>query len=115
MRWLIDEMLPSSVAARLIELGHAAASVHEVGLAGAGDEEVFDFAVSQGRVVVTENFGDYSALIEDRMSRDEPCVPVVFVRKSDFPAGRGLATHLAAHLDAWAAQHGEPYLGPHWP
>lgn len=89
MKWLIDEMLPAGVASRLAEFGHDAVSVHSVGLAGAEDKEVFRLAVSEGRVIMTENFGDYSALIEDCLSRDEPSVPVVFIHKSDFPRGGG--------------------------
>jgi len=50
---------------------------------------------------VTENFGDYSALIEDCLSRDEASVPVVFIHKSDFPRGGGIAAHVAVRLDAW--------------
>ena len=115
MRFLIDEMLPSGLAARLVGRGHDAVSVHDANLAGGADEEIFSFAVAQRRVIVTENFGDYTILLESQLSRDEPCVPVVFVRKSDFPARGAMAEHLAAHLDVWATAHPEPYVGPHWP
>ena len=115
MRWLLDEMLPPATAEHLRQLGHDALSARNAGLAGAEDTEVFAFAVSEGRVVVTENIADYATILERCLSRGEPCVAVVFVRKSDFPRGGGLATHLAAHLDKWAADHAEPYVGPHWP
>lgn len=71
--------------------------------------------VREGQILVTENFGDFSVLVEHRLGRGEPCVPVVFVRKSDFRRGGALPAHLAAHLHAWASEHPEPYLGPHWP
>jgi len=71
--------------------------------------------VADGRVVVTENFADYSLLLVQRLRSDQACVPVVFLRKSDFPRGGGLAVRLSEHLDAWAANHPEPFVGPHWP
>ena len=115
MRWLLDEMLPRTLAQRLGELGHDAVSVHDVDLAGAADEDAFECAVVQDRLIVTENFADFVRLLESRRSSDAPCVPVVFVRKSNFPKGGGLATHLAKHLDIWARDHQDPYVGAHWP
>jgi predicted nuclease of predicted toxin-antitoxin system len=115
VKWLLDETLPPATAAHLAELGHDAISVHDVELAGSDDDDVFAFAVSAQRIVVTENFADYAEIVERRLSRDDPCVPVVFVRKSDFPPGGALPAHLAGHLDRWAIQHPEPYVGFHWP
>jgi predicted nuclease of predicted toxin-antitoxin system len=108
-------MLPRTLAQRLTELDHDAVSVHDVELVGADDSDVFELAVVQDRLVVTENFADFVRLLEVRQSSDAPCVPVVFVRKSNFPRGGGLATHLAKHLDKWARDHRDPYVGAHWP
>ena len=88
-------MLPRTVALRLSELGHGAVSVHDVELTPAADDDVFEFAVLQDRLIVTENFADFVRLLESCGSSDAPRVPVVFVRKSNFPKGGGLATHLA--------------------
>jgi len=115
VRWLLDEMLPRTVAQRLTELDHDALSVHDLELAGASDTDVFDFAVLQERLIVTENFADFARLLDERQHSGAPCVPVVFVRKSSFPSGGGLAAHLAKHLDRWARDHQDPYIGPHWP
>lgn len=106
-------MLPPAAATLLSRRGHDAASVHDVGLAGASDPDVFDFAVENRRLVVTENFSDYALLLAHRLGNDQPCVPVVFVRKPDLPKGGALAARLAERLDAWAAANPEPYLGPH--
>lgn len=111
MKWLIDEMFPPATAGELEQRGHDAVAVNDAGLAGAQDSEVFEFAVSEGRVIVTENFADYAALLEERLSRDETCVPVVFVRKSSLPSRGALPTH----LDAWAKDNPDPYHGLHWP
>lgn len=56
MRWLLDEMLPPTTAELLNERGHDAVSVQAAGLAGAADPDVFDHAVAEQRLVVTENF-----------------------------------------------------------
>jgi hypothetical protein len=108
-------MLPPETAERLSQLGHDAVSVHAAGLTGANDAEVFSFAVSEARVVVTENFADYASILEQRQSRADSCVPVVFVRKATLPRGGALAAHLADRLHSWAVQNPEPYAGAHWP
>jgi hypothetical protein len=114
MKWLLDEMFPAAACKHLVKRGHNALSVHDVGLTGAEDARVFDCAVRESRVIVTENFADYAMLLEQRMGRGEDCVPVVFVHKSDLPHRGALAMHLAFRLDAWARSHPEPFIGPHW-
>lgn len=115
MRWLIDEMLPQATATELGALGHDAVSVIDAGLTETGDVVIYQQAVDEHRVVVTENFADFSRIVEARFGRGEPCVPVVFVRKRSFPRGGALAHHLARHLDRWSADNPDPYPGPHWP
>jgi len=115
VRCLLDEMLPRTLGQMLTEGGHDAVSVHDVELTGAPDDEIFSFAVVEDRIIVTENFGDFARLLEDRQSSDAPCIPVVFVRKSNFPKGGGLSLHLAKHLQKWAQDHPDPYVGAHWP
>jgi predicted nuclease of predicted toxin-antitoxin system len=115
LNWLFDEMLAPECASRLCELGHDALSVHDIGLAGHGDEEVFSAAISQGRVLVTENFGDFSVLLDQHLSHQEPCVPVVFLHRSRFGRGGSMANKVTALLGDWARDDPEPYLGPHWP
>lgn len=85
------------------------------GLAGADDAVVYAAAVDQDRVMVTENFADFSVVVMQRVANDEPCVPLVFARKPDFPRGSVLASHLASHLHRWATDNPDPYPGPHWP
>jgi predicted nuclease of predicted toxin-antitoxin system len=114
VRWLIDEMLPPATAAELIDRGHDAVSVIGLGLAGQPDLVVFDIAVLQDRIVVTENVGDYAVLLDERLRGDKPATPVVFVRKGDLPRRGALAYRLAERLHAWAESNPDPYLGPHW-
>lgn len=108
-------MLPPDTADELNARGHEAISVVGAGLAGAPDGVIFGFAVAHGRVIVTENFADFSQLLEGRLERDEPSVAVVFVRKAGLGAGGALASNLAERLHAWAEANRDPYLGPHWP
>lgn len=115
MKWMIDEMLPPAVAGELNALGHDALSVVVAGLAGTDDEALYAEAVAQGRIVVTENTSDFAALVAQRLANDQPCVPVVMVRKADHPRRGGLAHHLALNLHRWAADNPDPYPGPHWP
>ena len=115
MKWLIDEMLPAATAEELNALGHDAVSVHDAALTETPDDVVYAVAVEQERVLVTENFADFARLLELRVASGEPCVPVVFVRKRNFPRGGGLARHLAAHLHKWAMDDEDPYPGVHRP
>ena len=114
MRLLLDEMLPPAAARLLAASGHDAVSVRDLDLVGAPDVEVFARAVRERRIIVTENVADFGALLESRLAADQPCVPVVFVHKADFPARGALAAHLAKRLHAWAELNAEPYLGSHW-
>jgi hypothetical protein len=114
MKWLLDEMLPPATCRLLAAKGHDAMSVSEAGLSGADDGRVFELAVRERRVLVTENFADYALLLEQRLSRNEACTPAVFVRKAALPRRGSLASHLAGRLAAWAKAHEHPYIGPHW-
>jgi hypothetical protein len=107
-------MLPRRAADELTERGHDALCVADAGLTGSPDDEVFARAVTERRVMVTENVADYAALLTVRLGGDEPSTPVIFVRKSAFPRRGALATHLAARLDEWAKHHPDPYVGAHW-
>lgn len=115
MNWLIDEMLPPATAEELRAKGHAAVAVADLDRQGAADAELFDLAARQQRILVTENFSDYAALVEAALTSDASCTAVVFVRTSSMPAGGALASHLATQLDDWASRNPDPYLGLHWP
>ena len=87
LRWLIDEMLSPATAAELAALGHEALTVAEAGLGGSDGATVYETAVEQQRVIVTENFADFATITNDRLTAGAPCVPVVFVRKRQHPVG----------------------------
>lgn len=106
-------MLPPESAVSLNQSGHDARSVLNR-QANMLDPNIFQLAVDEGRIIVTENFGDFSALLARRLSSGQPCVPVVFVHKLDFGSGSALATRLALAHNAWTRVNDPPYIGPHW-
>ena len=108
-------MLPPATAAELNALGHDAVGVAEAGLAGSDDATVYETAVEQQRVVVTENVADFATVTKDRLAAGEASGAVVFVRKHQHPRGSALAPVLARHLHRWAAENAHPYPGAHWP
>jgi len=55
MKFLLDESVGVASADRLNELGHDAVHAVQAGLAGASDEAVHEYAVADGRVLVTRD------------------------------------------------------------
>ncbi|MDQ2792208.1 MAG: DUF5615 family PIN-like protein [Actinomycetota bacterium] len=105
MRFLIDEMFPPETCPRLIERGHDAVGVRDLGVNARPDWEVAAAAGREDRALVTENVKDFAA---------EHDIIVVCVLKSHLPQ-HGMGAHLAAALDQWAAANPKPYVGLHWP
>lgn len=108
-------MLPSAAAGELRQMGHDAISVLDLGMGSAQDADVFDLAVGEDRVIVTENFADFADLLEERNARGTGSVPVVFVRRDALPRRGALALHLARALDGWSSANPEPFIGLYWP
>jgi predicted nuclease of predicted toxin-antitoxin system len=115
VRFLIDEMFSPAVARHLTDLGHDAQHVRDLGLAGRTDDEVFDRATVEDRVVVTENAVDFVALLDTAGSAGAVTPPVVLALKRTLPADAGaMANELARRLARWADNHPDPYRHVHW-
>ncbi|HYZ97319.1 MAG TPA: DUF5615 family PIN-like protein [Acidimicrobiales bacterium] len=115
MRFLVDEMSGTDLAAGLRENGHTATHVVEVGLAGAHDRDVVAHAAEHDSVVVTENAVDFVPLLDERMAAGLPTPAVVIALKRKLPAEAGAMNHvLAKRLTVWAKAHPDPYRHVHW-
>ncbi|MDP8924888.1 MAG: DUF5615 family PIN-like protein [Chloroflexota bacterium] len=55
MRFLVDAQLPPALARWLVERGHAAEHVADLGMAGASDGTIWDRAATTGAVVLTKD------------------------------------------------------------
>ena len=61
---LLDENVHAGVTAALVARGIDVVHAVDAGLAEASDVAVFDWAIVQGRVVVTRDYADFSRLAE---------------------------------------------------
>lgn len=55
MKFIIDEQLPTALVAWLVEQGHEAVHVDELGLRSSSDRAIRDAAAESGAVVVTKD------------------------------------------------------------
>lgn len=63
MNFIVDENLPSRLVAWIVDRGHGASHVREVGLRGAADPAICKAAETDGAVIVTRD-RDFDALAE---------------------------------------------------
>ena len=63
MNLLIDSQLPPALATRLIQQGHIAQHIDDVGLRNADDIEIWNYALTSGEIIVTkdEDFAERTA------------------------------------------------------
>jgi len=99
MKYLLDEHL-SAVSARICRerFGLDASGVDELGRKGRTDEEQLEFAAAEGRVIVTEDRGDFGDLTRRFFEERRPHAGVLCVPNS-LPADdfAGIATAIARY------------------
>lgn len=114
MRWLLDEMLPHAAAEALSQLGHDAVSVISIGLRQAPDAVVYQAAIDQDRILVTEDRGGFAPLAKRDLDAGRSSASIVIVHRDDFGRGGALPRHLADALHGWSLETAEPLPGPHF-
>lgn len=62
MRFLIDAQLPPALARLLTDRGHTAEHVYDIGLGGAADRVLWDYALEHNAALVTKDEDFYDML-----------------------------------------------------
>jgi uncharacterized protein with PIN domain len=77
----LNENLSWKSAKVLREYGYDVISSHEVGMNAEDDKIQFDFAVSEKRAVLTNNFGDFVRLYQEYASSGKDHYGIIFTTK----------------------------------
>jgi NADPH-dependent ferric siderophore reductase len=99
---VLDEMHAPTVAAALRQLSHDVVAVAAMlELRSLSDDDLFSWARSHGRRVVTENVKDYRRLFMQAEEAGIRCPGVLFTSSRIFPRSRRDPGPLIAALAAW--------------
>ena len=112
MRLLLDEMFPGALAEQLRARGHDVASIHDpeyVRLEGASDVDVFEAAVVETRIVVTEDVSGFRSLEINALAEGRSTPGLIFTTDRQFPRGDPATFgRLARALDALLGSEVDP-------
>ena len=100
MRFLVDQNQSPLLAHAVVELGHEALHVRELGMSRASDTEILTFAHREGLVILSSDT-DFGELLA-RSNAGLPSV-VLFRRQGERRAGQ-IAALIAANLDSVAEE-----------
>lgn len=119
-RLMLDEMFSPRIGAMLCERGVDCRCVVDDRILSAQDDAtVFEAAVQQGRVLVTNNVVDFEPLRRDRAAVGQPVPPLIYTDDSTFPRNRDYLGRMAEALAEAATAHlvgrygGVLWLTPH--
>ncbi len=99
IRIYLDEMMDVQLAAALCRLGYDATDTHSKGNDHLFDDEQLRYAASQGRAILTVNFGDFARHHADFLQRRESHEGIILVPERPL---RELLKRLRKHLDTVA-------------
>jgi predicted nuclease of predicted toxin-antitoxin system len=100
VKFLVDENLSPFVAKALVELGHDAVHVDELGAQGVPDDGIMALAAAQARVIISADT-DFGALLASTRAT-KPSVILVRALITQRPSQ--LAATVAGHLDLIEAE-----------
>jgi predicted nuclease of predicted toxin-antitoxin system len=106
---LLDEMLSPKIAGELRRRGHDVVAVAaDPTLRSKTDAELFEWAIEQGRRIVTENVKDFRPLLRD----DASGPGVLFLSSRSFPRSRNTVGVLIRALEDWLVSADSPTRPP---
>jgi predicted nuclease of predicted toxin-antitoxin system len=102
VRLAMDEMFSPTIAASLRDQGDDVIAVAERGeLRVMNDEEVFAWATSQRRWLLTENVMDFRLILLRALQADTPVTGILFTSSRSFPRSRKNPGPLIQAIHAW--------------
>lgn len=103
---LLDEMFSPVIAAALVERGIDCVAVAGRPLLRAlDDREVIEAALSEGRILVTNNVGDFERLRRERDANTLAVPGLIYTSDDVFPRSRSFFGLVAASLEDAARRH----------
>jgi predicted nuclease of predicted toxin-antitoxin system len=101
-RLLLDEMFSPALAAELSKLGHDATAVaDQPDLRSKSDEEIFAWASTQQRWLLTENVKDFRLIMLRALQAGPLGCGLLFTSRRTFARSRKNSGSLIRALDAW--------------
>ena len=101
-RLLLDEMFSPAIAAALRDLGHDVIAVAErTEMRAMSDEEVFTWAASQGRWLLTENVKDFLPILLRALQADTTVTGLLCTSNRSFPRSRKNPGPLIQAIHTW--------------
>jgi hypothetical protein len=103
---LLDEMFSPVIATTLVERGiDCAAVAAEPLLRSLDDRDVIEAALEGGRILVTNNVGDFERLRRERGGNALTVPGLIYTSDDKFPRSRTFLGRLSAALEDAARQH----------
>src|SRR5260370_33203342 len=99
---VMDEMFSPALAAALRDLGHDVIAVAERGeLRAMSDKEVFAWATSQGRWLLTENVKDFRPTLLRALRADTATTGILYTSRPVFPRSQKHPAPLSQAVPPW--------------
>jgi hypothetical protein len=103
---LLDEMFSPAIAQALVERGiDCEAVAARPLLRSLDDPDVMDVALSEGRIIVTNNVVDFERLRRGRDAQSTPTPGLIYTSDQTFPRSRAFLERLSVALEDAARRH----------